>query len=47
MGLKQRIYFLKLMEGRFEFLFITAQNKLQKNEQNQENYAVHLSSQLF
>ena len=31
------------MKGRFEFLFIKAQKKLQKNEQNQENFLVHLS----
>ena len=31
------------MKGRFEFLFITAQKKAAKNEQNQENFPVHLS----
>ena len=41
-GLKQSIYFQKLMKGRFEFLFITAEKK-KINKQNQENFVVHLS----
>ena len=36
--MKQKIYFQKLMKGRFEFVFPTAQEIATKNEQNQETF---------
>ena len=42
-GLKQRIYFQKLIKVRFEFLFIMGKKNYQKNEQTQENFVLHLS----